>query len=297
MSTIAVMGATGRTGATIARKLLAQGVRVRALARSRDSLMDLERLGAETLAGQASDARHLTRAFEGADAIYTLMPHDPTAAGYLQHQRRQGEAMAQAVRDSGVRRVVHLSSLGADQATGTGLIVSLHEQELRLKAIEGLDLLLLRPGAFFETYLAALPSIRATGVLADALAPDLKLPMLATADIAEAAAQALIKRDWRGTIVRELLGPRDLSSREVAHVLGVRLGLPDLPYVQLPCDDMAHALVEAGFAPDFAELLVAMSRGMNDGTIRSLQGRSAQTATPTSFERYADEIAAAWARL
>jgi len=70
------------------------------------------------------------------------------------------------------------------------------------------------------------------GVLADSVAPDVAMPMVAADDIAAVAAKALIERDWSGIAVQELLGPRDLS-QVVARILGERIGQPDLPYVHL----------------------------------------------------------------
>ena len=296
MTTISVMGATGRTGGSIAQRLLARDVHVRALARSDERLRPLAAQGAEALAGDAADAAYLTRAFRGADAVYALMPHDPAEPGYLRQQQRQGEAMADALRASGVRRVVMLSSIGADQPAGTGVIQSLYEQEQRLRAIDGLNVLFLRPGAFFDTYHATLPVIRSAGVLADALAPDQAVPMVATRDIAAVAADALLARDWQGIVVRELCGPRDMTSREIARILGARLGLPDLQYVQVPYDEMTQTLVEAGMAPDAAALIVEMARGMNEGRVRSMQPRDERTTLPTSFEDFAQELAEAFGR-
>src|ERR687897_1268394 len=69
---ITVMGATGNTGRKITELLLDAGEEVRALGRSPEKLAELEALGAETLTGDVRDADFLTRAFAGADAVYTL---------------------------------------------------------------------------------------------------------------------------------------------------------------------------------------------------------------------------------
>jgi uncharacterized protein YbjT (DUF2867 family) len=111
--------------------------------------------------------------------------------------------------------------------------------------------------------------------------------MIATRDIADAAARALVARDWTGLTVRELLGPRDLSYAEATRILGVHLGRPDLPYVQVPYADLARALVRAGFAEDVASLHAELARGINEGRVRSLEGRTAANTTPTRFEDFA----------
>ncbi|MFB3816775.1 MAG: NAD(P)H-binding protein [Candidatus Methylomirabilales bacterium] len=123
---ITVMGATGHTGKKIADALLLQaGERIRALGRSASKLAELERAGAEVRTGDVADAAFLTQAFGGAEAVYTLLPTDRHARDYRAAQDRQGEAIVRAIRRSGVRYVVALSSLGADLHEGTGVIAGL----------------------------------------------------------------------------------------------------------------------------------------------------------------------------
>jgi uncharacterized protein YbjT (DUF2867 family) len=74
---ITIMGATGHTGKKITEALLKAGKKVRALGRSENKLAELKRAGAEVLAGDTTDAAFLTKAFRGADAVYTLLPTDP----------------------------------------------------------------------------------------------------------------------------------------------------------------------------------------------------------------------------
>ena len=81
--------------------------------------------------------------------------------------------------------------------------------------------------------------------------------MVATRDIADAAAKALKARDWKGVVVRELLGPRDLSYAEATRIIGEKIGKPDLRYVQFSYADQVQATVQAGFSESFA---IFMSR-------------------------------------
>ena len=126
---ITVMGATGHTGRKITEALLKAGEKVRALGRSEEKLAELKKAGAEVFAGDTNYAAFLTKAFRGADAVYTLLPTDRRASDYRADQDRQGEAIVKAIRESGVRCVLALSSLGADLSEGTGVIAGLHAQE------------------------------------------------------------------------------------------------------------------------------------------------------------------------
>ena len=201
---ITVMGATGNTGRKITELLLEAGEEVRALGRSPDKLAELDALGAETVAGDVRDADYLASTFAGADAVYTLTALDPTLPDYHADQDRRGEAIASAIRESGVRHVVALSAIGGELASGNGFIASLHRQERRLRALDGVNVMILRPGAFFEGFYAALETIRHEGVVADSVAPQAKVPMIATEDIAARVPGRLRERNWSGAVVREL---------------------------------------------------------------------------------------------
>ncbi|TQM15043.1 NAD(P)H-binding protein [Pseudonocardia kunmingensis] len=282
---ITVMGATGQVGSKIVRRLSAAGEQVRAVGRNPEALARLAADGAEVVAGDAGDADFLTRAFRGADAVHTLLPYSPTAPDFRAEQARLGEAIVTAIRDSGVRSVVALSSLGADLPDGTGFIAaSLYPQEQRLRALDGVDVLFLRPTLFFESIVAAVDLVEAMGVNADVVDPDVAVPMIATRDIAEVAAAALRSRDWTGVAVRELLGPRDLTYTEATRILGAAIGNPDLQYVRLPDEEMIGALVQGGFSPDTAALHVEMGHALSAGAITPHEGRTPATTTPTRFE-------------
>ena len=289
---ISVMGATGHVGGEIARRLVKAGQKVRTLGRSREKLAAIQ--GGEAHAGDAADGSYLASAFRGADAVFTLLPPDLHAADYRAFQDRQGEAVARAVREAGVRHVVLLSSVGADQPSGTGPIAGLHAQEERLRALPDTNVLALRPGFFFENFYASLPVVKHRGVVGDAVEPEVALPMIATRDIAAAATEALLARDFRGFVVRELLGPRDLTHAEATRIIGGAIGRPDLPYVQLPYEDMVGALVAAGLSQNVSSQYVEMSRAFNEGRVRSLEGRNASNTTPTRFEDFALELAQAF---
>ena len=151
-----------------------------------------------------------------------------------------------------------------------------------------------RPVSFFENFYDALGLIKHEGINADAVAPELAVPMIATRDIADIAAKALWAGDWRGIVVLELLDPRDLTYAEAPRILGERIGKPDLEYVQLSYADEANALVQAGLSESFASLYVEMTRPFNEGTVKPRQGRTPENTTPTRFEDFAHELARAY---
>lgn len=289
---IAVMGATGNTGRILSERLLERGSEVRALGRSAERLSGLVARGAEAAVGEVADAGYLADAFGGADAVYTLIPPNVQAEDYSAFQDRVGEAIIAAIEQSGVGRVVFLSSVGADLPAGTGPIAGLHRQERRLRSLDGVDVLALRPGFFFENHFETLGLIKHQGINGGAVAPDTSLPMIATGDIAEVAAGALVEPDFSGFTVRELLGPRDLTMAEATRIIGEAIGKPELPYVQFTYEDFEASLTQMGLSASVAALYAEMARGFNAGKVRSLEGRSAANTTPTTLETFAAELLA-----
>jgi uncharacterized protein YbjT (DUF2867 family) len=291
---ITVMGASGRVGGGIAELLLESGENVRALGRSVEKLAGVGGKGATVLTGDAGDATFLTEAFRGADAAFTLLPEDVNAADFRTLQDARGEAIAAAIRDSGLRYIVFLSSVGADVAEGTGPIAGLHAQEQRLRRLSAVNVLILRAAYFFENFFGTLGLIKQQGINGGPIAPDLPFPMIATRDIADVAARALRQRDWHGVVVRELLGERDLTFVEATHIIGERIAKPDLSYVQFPYADFTASLVQMGMSPNVAGLYAEMARAVNERRVKSREGRRPENTTPTPFEAFADTLAHAY---
>jgi uncharacterized protein YbjT (DUF2867 family) len=278
----------------VAEQLLAAGVQVRALGRSADKLAALTKAGAQPVIGDVSRAPDLTAAFRGADAVYALVPPLLTAPDILAHYTQVNGAIATALAESGVKRVVYLSSIGADQPGGTGPVVGLHRGEEKLKTLPGLDLLLLRPGYFYENHFGAVGLIKSQGVNGGATAPDVPVVMIASRDIGEAAAKAIAARDFSGATVRELHGPRDLTFTEATRILGSKIGKPDLKYVQFPDEGVVAGLKSAGFSESLARSFVEMSHALNEGRMKSLAKRSPATTGGTTFESFAEIWAQAY---
>jgi uncharacterized protein YbjT (DUF2867 family) len=213
-----ILGASGNTGSIIANTLLLKGKKVRVMGRDAGRLQRFVGKGAEAFIADMSDAAALTEAFSGARAAYLMLP----PAKSREDQERDSDAIAKAVKESGLRYAVHLSSYGAQVPEGTGPVAGLHSSEQKLNAISGLNVLHLRAAYFMENNLAAIGMIHGMELIGNALLPDVKLPMIATRDVGDYAAQRLLHLDFSGKQIRELLGERDLSMTEVTAVIGLR---------------------------------------------------------------------------
>jgi uncharacterized protein YbjT (DUF2867 family) len=285
-ATYVVLGATGNTGSIIADTLLSNRKKVRVVGRDAGRLQRFVRKGAVAFTGDVSDAVALTKAFTGAHAAYLLLP--PITS--REDQERVSDAIAKAAKESGLRHAVYLSSYGAHVPEGTGPVVGLHSSEQKLNAISGLNVLHLRAAYFMENNLEAISMIQGMGIIGHALLPDLKLPMIATPDVGNYAAQRLLDLDFSGKQTRELLGERDLSMTEATAIIARGIGRPDLRYEQFSYDQMQQALEQMGMPPKKAAVYIEMFQAINAGVLAAREPRSRENSTPTSFETFVQDV-------
>jgi len=144
-----IAGVTGHVGSVVAEALLGKGQKIKVIARDAGKAAAWSKKGAEIAVGKLEDQEFLTGALRGAKGFFTLLPPNYQAADFYATQRSTADAIAAAVKSSGVPHVVILSSIGADQPAGTGPIKGLHYLENVLRAT-GVKLTAVRAGSFQE---------------------------------------------------------------------------------------------------------------------------------------------------
>jgi len=287
---IAIMGATGNVGGKIATILTKKKEPIRVISRSADRLQPLLGKTVTTFAGDASDTEFLVKAFNDVDAVFALIPPNPTAPDFMRYADTIGQSIARALEITKVKYVVYLSSVGAELAgEETGPIKGLHNMEERLSRIKGLNVVYMRAGYFMENLLWNIDLIRSKDITGSAIRGDLKISMIATKDIAVYAAERLAKRDFTGSSVRYLLGQRDLTLTEASGIIGSKISKPGLPYIMFPYDEAEKAMVAMGLSPDMSKTYVEMARAFNEGTIKA-EKRTKENTTPTPIESFCDEV-------
>jgi len=290
-----ITGATGNIGSRVADILLARGEKVRLISRDAARLQRFVERGAEAAVGDLKDEKFLTGVFSGAKAVFAMIPPNYGAQNFRAYQNVVGTAIATAIAGAGVTHVVNLSSQGAELPRGTGPIMGLRDQEELLNGLRGVNVLHLRCTYFMENLLVNVPFIHEHGFAGSALRGDLKFAMIATRDIADRVAGHLLARDFSGKSYRDLLGQRDLSLQEAFTIIGRRIGIIDLKYVQFTYEDAAAAMVAMGISPNVSSQLIEMSQALNAGLFAVNKPRTAENSTPTSIEEFAEIFAAAYA--
>ncbi len=210
--------------------------------------------GAHVSIADVEDGAALKRAFSGAEGAYVLLPPNFSSSQVRVDNSRRASATAAAVEAAGVPHVVMLSSVGAQQADGTGPVLGLRDAEATF----------VRAAYFMENWGGALYAV-AQGVLPTFLLADQAIPMVATRDIGTAVAR-LLAEGGSGKRVIELAGPREYSPRDVAAALARIVGKP-IAVQQAPEEAMAPALVGAGMNAEWARLFQELTHGLNAGIV------------------------------
>ncbi len=284
---IVVTTPTGHIGNVVVEQLLDRGEQITIIARNPDKVAHLAERGAKVLQGSHDDAALLTKATEGAKALFVLTPPDMASTDIRATYERFGRAAAEAIRANSIPYVVHLSSVGADQDADTGPILGLHYNEAILREA-ATNIVQLRPAYFMENTMMQIPTILQTGQMFTALQGDARFPMVATRDIGVRAAELLVQRDWSGEVVVELQGAADVSYDDVAEVLSEVLGR-EVTHITVSSEQLKAAISGMGASEQIAEAFAEMTTSAQNGHIHFNEVRSDTNTTPTAYQVFAEE--------
>jgi uncharacterized protein YbjT (DUF2867 family) len=282
---LAITGPTGNVGRKLVHELFKRGQRdLVLLARDPDKLAEERARGATIAHGDLTDQDFVINAFRGAHAVFWVVPPNPQAPDLRTYQDEISRIGAHAAKVNQVDHVVLLSSLGADQPEGTGPILGLHDAE-QLFRMAVPSLTILRAASFMENLLTQMDTIRQQSSIFLPVSGSTPLPMIATEDIAKAAAQALLDTPPSGTRIITLVGPKQYTFSEAASIIGQTLGQP-INYVQISNEQARDWLQEHGTSRDVADRMVEMYDGIDHGRLREPLPPDAMTTT-TTFEQFA----------
>jgi uncharacterized protein YbjT (DUF2867 family) len=238
--------------------------------------------------GALEDVAALTQAATGAQAMLLVIPPTYSATDWGAWMHQIAVNAAQAIRASGVSRVVMVSSFGA-QLSDLGPITLLGKEEQVIRGAAP-HLTILRAGAFMENLLTSVPTVRDQSTIYSVYAPDTLLPMIATRDIGDVAATRLLDTTWTGQSIRGLQGPADISYPDAARAIGAAL-VRTVNYVQAPVEVAMAGMRAAGMSEAVVTGYGAMLRGLATlGYKAAAEPRSPDTTTPTTIDEFARTV-------
>ncbi|QDK82357.1 NAD-dependent epimerase/dehydratase family protein [Spirosoma sp. KCTC 42546] len=290
---ISITGSLGNVSRPLACRLVQQGHAVTVVSSKSERRKEIEAIGATAAIGTMEDADFLAKTFKGADAVYVMEAFETER--YLDKQLNIIEAISkvvnnykQAIQQAGVKRIVHLSSMGAHTDVGTGLLaVHYHAETILRQLPDDVSITHIRPAGFYNNLFQNIPLIKGRGFLAHLLAfryygllPLLrgqtgilmanyggadKTVWVSPLDIADVVAEELIK-PFRGRNVRYVASD-EMTCDQVATIIGEAIGKPYLKWVTISDKQMQTGAERFGMPKQIAKALVEMNAGIHSGLV------------------------------
>jgi len=292
---IIVTGSLGHISKPLTEELVQKGHLVTVISSNPEKHTEIEALGAKAAIGSIEDVDFLTATFTGADAVYTMIPPanymDPNF-DLMAHCSQLANNYAQAISNSGVKRVVHLSSIGAHLSEGSGLILFHHNVELILDKLSNVAITFMRPVGFYYNLFGFIPLIKGKGIIEANYGADDNLVWVSPIDIAEAVAREL-DTPLTGRKV-QYVASDELTGNETASILGEAIGKPGLKWVLISDEERLNILKGVGLNPSIAEGLVEMFASQHSGLLMEDYYRNKPVLGKVKAVDFAKEFAAAY---
>ena len=263
-----ITGSLGHIGKPLTEILVQKGHAVTVISSKPEKQPEIEALGATAAIGTVEDVSFLTATFTGADAVYCMIPPPDffkPDVDYMAYSGVIGNSYAKAIRASGVKRVVHLSSIGAHLDKGTGFILGHHYLENQLKELPGISITHMRPTAFYYNLYHFLTVIKHTGNIVSNYGGDDKVSWVSPLDIAAAVAEEIVT-PGNGRKIKYVASD-ELTCHEVARIIGAAIGKPDLQWLTITNEEMQSRLEAAGMQSQTAAGLVELNASMHNGEL------------------------------
>lgn len=276
---ITIMGITGQVGSALANNLLADGQQVRAIVRDTLKASEWQKQGCELAVADANDTDALAAAFAGSDAVFILLPPNFAPSRGFPETRRIVDALHAALKKASPKRIVCLSTIGA-QATQDNLLNQLQMMEKSFADLP-MPVAFIRAAWFMENSIWDIDPAVTTGIIPSFLQPlDKPVPMVATRDIATVAAQ-LLQQQWKGQRVIELESDR-ITPNQIAASFSRLLGKP-VQMQAVPRNSWEALFQSQGISYPLPRM--QMLDGFNEGWIAFEGGHTEHMTGSTTFEQ------------
>jgi len=292
---IVVTGSLGHISKPLTKDLLQKGHSVTVISSKPERQKDIEAIGAKAAIGTMEDVNFLSKTFQGADVVYAM--ESVNAGSFFDHNldflavnTQIGHNYRQAIQESGVKRVVHLSSIGAHTDKGTGILAAHYQIETILNELpEDVSIKFMRPVGFYYNMLAFIPTIKAKGMIVQNYGGDEKEPWVSPLDIAAVIAEE-IEKPFNGRTIRYIASD-EASPNEVAEILGGAIGKTDLSWQVIPDEQQLNNMVAAGMNSTTAKGLMEMNAARRGGVLYEDYYRNKPTLGKIKLKDFAKEFA------
>ena len=270
-----ITGSLGNISKPVTEALIKAGNDVTVITSKQENVSAIEALGAKAAIGSVEDVEFLIKTFTGADAVYTMVPPTYTATDWKAHIGKIGENYAAAIKTTGIKYVVNLSSVGAHMKEGAGPVSGLYRAENALNILADVNIKHLRPSYFYANLLANIGMIKHMGIVG-ANFGEKPFALVHTNDIAAVAIEELLNLNFTGHTVRYIAGD-EKTGFEIAKALGTAIGQPDIPWIVFTDEQSLQGMLQAGLPEEIAKNYTEMGAAISSGVFGEdyLQNRPA----------------------
>ncbi|MCB0210906.1 MAG: NAD(P)H-binding protein, partial [Anaerolineae bacterium] len=204
---IVVTGSLGNISKPLTEELGQKGHSVTVISSKAERQSAIESLGAKAAIGTMEDVDFLSTTFKGVDIVYVMETLGPDSffdqnLDIVAAISKIGNNYKQAIQQSGVKRVVHLSSIGAHMDKGNGILVFHYNVENILKQLpDDVSIKFMRPVGFYYNMFGFIPTIKNQSAIVQNYGGDEKEPWVSPLDIAAVIAEE-IEKPFEGRTVR-----------------------------------------------------------------------------------------------
>jgi len=279
---IIVTGSLGQISKPLTNGLVEKGHSVTVISSNPERQKDIEALGAKATIGTMEDATFLTAAFTGADAVYCMISSGDVSTIAYNYK--------QAIQQTNVKRVVHLSSVGAHTDKNNGFLRDFYIVENILRELPpDVSISHLRVGGLYSNLYRFIDAIKTQGVIASSYGADDITPWVSPLDIAAVAAEEIVT-PFVGRKVRYVASD-EATCNEVAGILGAAIGKPDLKWVVISDEQLRSELIASGMHPTVADGFVEMNASTHSGKLLEDYYRNRPTLGKVKIADFAKEFA------
>ncbi|UZR99061.1 NAD(P)H-binding protein [Chondrinema litorale] len=293
---IVVTGSLGNISKPLTQELVQKRHTVTVVSSKTERIAAIEAIGATAAIGSMQDVSFLTNTFKGADIVYVMEAFG--AAGeffnkeldFMESINIIARSYKQAIEESCVKKVVHLSSIGAHTNKGNGILAFHYNVENILKELpEDVSIKFMRPVGFYNNLFGFIPVIKSQGTIISNYGGTFKKPWVSTFDIATVIAEEM-EKPFDGRTFR-YIASEEISSDDIAKILGEAIGMPDLKWIVVSDEHILENLLAIGMNPDVAKGFVEMQASQQSGILYEDYFRNKPTLGKVKVADFAKDFA------
>ena len=293
---VVVTGSLGNISKPLTKELTEQGHQVIVISSNPDKQTAIETLGAHAAIGSVTDIDFLAETFKGADVVYCMVPpanYHNQDVSISRYYPSIGNAFAEAILKSGVKKVIHLSSVGGNTDKNNGMLSMHHAVETIFSELPSEVIVkTMRPVGFFVNLMLFIPAIKMRGAIASNYGGDDICPWVSPLDIASVAAEE-INSDFTERKVR-YIASEELSCNEIARALGEAIGKPDLKWNLVSDEEVRAGMLAMGINRERVDGVVEMDANMHSGKLFEDYNRNKPAFGKTKLADFVVDFAKAY---